>query len=242
MVRLWNTAHVGARGRLERRVPFLPILQIERLQQRRLRAMVAHASRTVPFYRQAMQRAHITSSDIRPADDLSLLPLVDGALVYRQTEGFLSANGRPQGAYTLFSTGASTTGPKSTVWDRRALFRQLAYGERDRIVLSHLLGKTWGQRRLSLFPQESSTAEVTRFHRARLFLPPGSARTESMSSQASYEEIAQRISELRPDVAYSDGSVADGFFRLCSCPQPSARSAACLGLWGRLPLLGGVAR
>jgi phenylacetate-CoA ligase len=139
--------------------------------------------------------------------------LIDGAFVRANTVTFQSTGYRPQDCHALFSTGTSATGQKRILWDARALFRQLVYGERDRIVLYHLLGKTWGQRRLSLFPTESSTAEVTRFHRDRLFVPAAFARTESLSSQASYDEIARRINQLRPDVVYSYGSVAEGFFR-----------------------------
>jgi phenylacetate-CoA ligase len=213
VVRMMNSAYVVLRGRFERRLPFLPHPWIERLQRRRLRAIMRHAYRTVPFYRDAMRRDGLRPADFRTADDLSRLPLIDGAFVYHHADAFLSTSYRPQDRYALFSTGTSSTGSKRILWDRRALFRQLIYGERDRIVLYHLLGKMWGQQRLSLFPAESSTAEVTRFHRDRLFVPPIFARTESLSSQATYEEVAQRINELRPDVVYSYGSIAEGFFR-----------------------------
>jgi phenylacetate-CoA ligase len=213
IVRLWNTACVGLRGRLERRLPFLHHSWIEWLQRRHLRTIVAHAYRTVPFYRDAMRRAGLKPADFRTVDALSRLPLIDGAFVRANVDAFRSTAHRLQDCHTLVSTGTSATGQKRISWDTRALFRQLAYGERDRVVLYHLLGKTWGQRRLSLFPAESSTAEVTRFHRDRLFVPAAFARTESLSSQATYEEIAQRINELRPDVVYSYGSVAEGFFR-----------------------------
>ena len=211
--RLWNSAYVVLRGRFERRLPFLPYPWIERLQRRRLRAIMRHAYRTVPFYRDAMRRAGLKPADFRTPDDLSQLPLIDGAFVRANADAFQSTAYQPRDSHALFSTGTSATGQKRILWDARALFRQLVYGERDRIVLYHLLGKTWGQRRLSLFPAESSTAEVTRFHRDRLFVPAAFARTESLSSQASYDEIARRINQLRPDVVYSYGSVAEGFFR-----------------------------
>ena len=211
--RLLNTAHVGLRGRFERSLPFLPYAWIERLQRRRLRTIVAHAYRTVPFYRDAMRHAGLRPGDFRTADDLSQLPLIDGAFVRNHEDAFRSTAYRPEDCHALFSTGTSATGHKRILWDTRALFRQLIYGERDRIVLYHLLGKTWGQRRLSLFPAESSTAEVTRFHRDRLFVPAAFARTESLSPLVSYEEIAGRINELHPDVVYSYGSVAEGLFR-----------------------------
>lgn len=211
--RLWNSACVVLRGCIGRMLPFLPTPRIERLQRCRLRAIVAHAYRAVPFYRDAMRRASLRPADFRTADDLSLLPLIDGAVVRANVDAFRSTAYRPQDCHTLFSTGTSATGQKRISWDTRALFRQLAYGERDRVALYHLLGRTRGQRRLSLFPAESSTAEVTRFHRALLSVPAAFAWTESLSSQATYEKVAQRISELWPDIVYSYGSTTEAFFR-----------------------------
>lgn len=213
LVRLWNTAHVGLRGRFERRLPFLPWSWLERLQRHRVRAAVAHAYRKVPFYRDAMDRAHLRPEDFRTAADLAWLPLVDGPLVLRDLDRFLATDIASRTIYRLFSTGTSRTGQKRILWDEAALLRQVSHGERDRVVLYRLVGRSTGLRRLSLFPPESSTAEVTRFHHDSLFVPQSFAQTQSLSSHASYEEIAARVNDLRPDVVFSYGSVAEGFFR-----------------------------
>ena len=121
--RLWNSAYVVLRGRFERRLPFLPYPWIERLQRRRLRAIMRHAYRTVPFYRDAMRRAGLRPAGFRTADDLSRLPRIDGAFVRANADAFQSTAYRPRDSHALFSTGTSATGQKRILWDARALFR-----------------------------------------------------------------------------------------------------------------------
>lgn len=69
----WNTFtlwHV----RNEKRFPYRPLDEIFALQNRRVRAMVAHAYATVPHYREVMDGVGLRPDDVRTADDLARLP------------------------------------------------------------------------------------------------------------------------------------------------------------------------
>ena len=52
---------------------------LRRVQERKLRALVEHAYRTVPFYRARLDDAGIAPGDIRSADDLARLPITTRA-------------------------------------------------------------------------------------------------------------------------------------------------------------------
>jgi len=78
--RLYNTAKVAVLARHERAVPFWSPERIARQQGRRVRAIAAHAYATVPFYMESMRTLRLTPRDIRSADDLALLPLIDNPL------------------------------------------------------------------------------------------------------------------------------------------------------------------
>ena len=71
-----TSARVLARARRQRRVPYLPETELRRIQAARVRAIVAHAYRTVPHYRETMDRLGLTPVDFRSAYDLAKLLLL----------------------------------------------------------------------------------------------------------------------------------------------------------------------
>lgn len=55
----------------------LPAEQVKRLRERRLRALVAHAYATVPYYRRLLDNAGIRPQEIRTEEDLTRLPITE---------------------------------------------------------------------------------------------------------------------------------------------------------------------
>ncbi len=213
VVRFLRTAYFGVRAPVERRVPFWPEERIRWLQEWRLRAIVRHAYATVPFYREAMDGLGLRPQDIRTADDLARLPLIDGERVRAEPQAFLSCRYAAGGTRELYSTGTAAHGRRLVPWDERALVRGLVYGERDRAVLYRMLGKKTRLCRLSLLPPESTTRAVTDFHASSVWIPSRAVRTHFVSPELSYEEIAARMNDVRPDVVFSYGSFAEHFAR-----------------------------
>src|SRR5512137_1229821 len=89
---------------------------IRRIQGHKLRAIVDHAYRNVPFYRRLYQSAGIDPKSIRSLDDLSCLPMVSkSALRDQPLSEILAAGVDPAGCRSSSSSG--TTGiPLTAYW------------------------------------------------------------------------------------------------------------------------------
>jgi phenylacetate-CoA ligase len=210
--RLTRAAIVGVAGRWERRIPFWSEERIRRIQERRIRAIVAHAYRFVPFYRRVMREAGLRPGDFRCAEDLERLPLIDGARVAQNPEDFMSARIPESSRRILYSTGSGTRIRRLIAWERSALLRQTAMQDRDRAVLYRLVGREWGISRVSLFPMESTTHAVTRYLRDRVFVPRWHSRTAFLSPNLPIDEVVAQLNAIAPDVVFSYGSYAETFF------------------------------
>ena len=118
-----------------RRAERLPPERLRRLQERKLKALVAHAHATVPFYRRRFEGIGLDPRDIRSLDDLEALPVVTKAeLQAAGTEARLSSS-FPAGALEHGRTSGSSGRPFEIFRDRHfarvrraAFFRALCSG------------------------------------------------------------------------------------------------------------------
>ena len=83
-VTAWHARH-------ERTLPWWPAERLAALQDRRVRAIVAHAYATVPHYRDAMDARGLRPSGVESDADLAKLPLVHGAELSAAPDRFLSS-------------------------------------------------------------------------------------------------------------------------------------------------------
>ncbi len=214
--RVSSTVRLGLRGWIERRIPFASPESIRRLQTHRLRRIIDHAYRYVPFYRNAMRELGLRPKEIRTVEDLARLPLVDGADLQRDLAAYVSTAFPRSSLVELYSTGTAAYGAKTVFWTPNELMAQVAHGERDRSVLRRLLGVSRPLVRLSFFHPDSSTSMVSRFHASRLIIPRGKMTTQWASCELPFDEVAKLLGEVRPDVVYSYGSFAESFLlRVC---------------------------
>ena len=132
--------------------------RIARRQTQRVRAIVEHAYASVPFYTESMRERRLTPRDIRSADDLALLPLIDSAIVRADERRFLSSHVPPSARRPLMTSGSHNGHRGETWWDNDALLHKLAYLERDRAVLGRLLGRMTGHRQLYLLPHGAQSS------------------------------------------------------------------------------------
>lgn len=214
MRRTLNTARLGIRGLAERTVPYWPVARIRALQERRLRSILRHAYRTVPFYREAMRDKALRPEDFQVIKDLQQLPLIDGHDLQERPEAFISDAYHSGNRVPLYSTGSASSGPKVVHWNPSALLYQGAYAERDRVVLYHLLGKTLGLHRVSFISSTTMAFRVGKFISDRVLMPRGLVQTEHLSVQQPYEQIVERLNDIRPDVVFSYSSFAEHLFRV----------------------------
>ncbi len=220
--RLANTARVALEARRQRRVPFLPPDEIERLQRERLGQIVRHAWETVPFWRAAMDERRLTPADFQTVEDLKRLPLIDGQLVRQRRAELRSSVVPDDRAAALKSSGSAAGVPRIVHWDFDSQLYKLAWAERDRPVLLELAGKGWGQHQLWIFPEVSTSLGLRRWWDRRVVVPRGLAHREQMSPDLPFEAWIERLGASRPDVVFSYGSAAERFFRWLAATGRSA--------------------
>ena len=173
--------------------------------------MVRYAAETVPYYQDLFKTLRREPRNIRRAEDLDLLPLIDKDLVRRDPERFRS-NSRAGRKSILFLTSGSTGEPLRYYHDTRSMLANMAHGEREREVLTGLLGRKTGYRRLFIVRPQSTVSVVSGFYAKHTCIPirPGS---EQVSVLEPFETVVYRVNEVRPDVLGGYGAYLEVFFR-----------------------------
>lgn len=91
-------------------VPFKSRAEIEALQLDKLRRMLFHAARHVPYYRDLFQSVRFDPKDVHSTADLGRLPTLDRGTVRAHTEAMVAAN-FDRSKLQRWSTGGSTGEP-----------------------------------------------------------------------------------------------------------------------------------
>lgn len=212
--RLANSARLAVAARRERRIPFWHPDRIERLQSRRLRRIVRHAWRTVAFWREAMEARGLEPGDLSDARDLARLPLVSERETRLRLEEFRSSRWSDEDTVVLQSSGSAHGHVRKRIpWDPRSQLHKLACAERDRAVVGRLVGRAWGHRQLFILPAESSSFTLRKWWDERVWTPTGFVERTRFPVDRPFEELVERLADLRPSVVYSYGSYAERFFR-----------------------------
>jgi phenylacetate-CoA ligase len=208
----WNVFTVWhARG--EERLPYRPIEEIVSIQNRRVKSIVCHAYETVPFYREAMDRAALRPADFRTAADLAQLPTVTGDQLAAAPEMFISTGYAAGRAFRVQTSG--TTGRlKEIHYDTPALFLAMAHGHRQRAVIASFIGRRFGYREMLLYPSISLNFRLRDFYESRCWIPAGmDHRRASISITRSIEENLAVINAFKPELLRGVGSHVGALFR-----------------------------
>jgi len=197
----------------EKKIAYHPLEEVISIQNRRVRAIVAHAYETVPYYREVMDSSGLTPGDFRTADDLSRLPILSGPQLISAPERFLSnryARGRN---LQLRSTG-STGPPKYVYYDPVALFLAMAHGHRRRVALAHYVGRSFGYKQMSARSPQGVVSLLMDYFQAHAWIPRKvDLKRCNLSTRDSFEENIARINAFKPDVFTTFGSYAGAIFR-----------------------------
>jgi phenylacetate-CoA ligase len=128
---LWRAGEL-AQLRYQRefeRSQFLSAEEIRQLQWQRLQALLEHAYRQCPFYRDRFERAGLIPSDLRGLDDLRTLPVLEKRDIQEQGERMV-ARDWPRGELIRNQTGGSTGQPVSFYLSRARKCSRAAATER----------------------------------------------------------------------------------------------------------------
>jgi phenylacetate-coenzyme A ligase PaaK-like adenylate-forming protein len=203
LTRLMWSAYLTYHMRGQAQFPFKSLDAIKRTQARRVRNMVSHAYRTVPYYRETMDRLGLLPSDFQSADDLSKLPLLERDYLQRDPEYFVST-AQPLNRYLMLRSGGSTGTPCTLYHDTTALFKNAAHGERERSMITALVGKSVGYRETVIGARLSTAQEVQELCQKNGLFPSG------IRIQRQYLYILDPpgrnitlLNEFKPDVIHS---------------------------------------
>jgi phenylacetate-CoA ligase len=226
--RAYWTAYTLCHVRDEATLPFRPLDEIVALQSRRVRAMVAHAYDSVPYYRDVMDAARLHPRDVRTAEDLARLPVLSGKELAHDPKRFLSrryANGR---ALELQSSGTSGYA-KAISYDAAALFLSLAHGHRQRHVLAPFVGKTYGYREMHLVRERSVAHQLREFYEAHSWTPGTVDLERSRASPGEpFEDTIARVNAFKPDVVRGYGAHVGALFRFAWMHQLPLHRPRCV--------------
>ena len=205
-----GSAVVARALRGQRRLPFLPRQKLEALRDRRVRSVVSHAARTVPFYRDLFSRERIDPREIRTADDLARLPVLDKDLVRSRPEMFLSEGRAGRGALSFLTSG-STGAAMRVHHDRRSVLTNIAFGERERAPLITACG-TFRPKELYVGNETSVMRDVSAFYLENTLMP-ARPRRRFVSVREPVEEVAALVNSESPDILVGYGGWIDLFFK-----------------------------
>ncbi|HEY2863007.1 MAG TPA: hypothetical protein VGK37_05235 [Casimicrobiaceae bacterium] len=224
--RLAGSARLAAALAAESRLPFRPLEAIRHAQARRVRAMVVHAFRTVPHYRDAMRRLGLTPADFTSADDLERLPMIERSELQRDPERFRSSAFASRDLLELHSGGR--TGEPVAVWhDLPAVIANAAHGERDRAVWAGSLVPLTGYREAVLGMLDGADASVQRFLRRGIMLPArADIERRYLSGLDPVPRTLAALNAFRPHVVHGYGSMLEFLFaHIASSGAPFERPA-----------------
>lgn len=195
------------------RIPYLPRERIAELRDARVQKIVGYAAETVPFYREFFTRERIDPREIRTADDLSRLPLIDNPFVCADHERFRSQSPEGREAVRLRSTGTSTGVPLYVFHDRGSLLANIAYSERERAVEAALCGRRYRYTAVDVRFGPATVKRVRDFYDASAFRP-FRPRHHQLAIETPLPELLETINRIRPDVIRSYGTYLEALLRL----------------------------
>ncbi len=200
----------------QRRVPYMSKDELCSLRDARIRSTVMYAAKSVPFYREFFKKEKIDPREISSPEELARLPLITQEDVRADPMRFVSTSRRARNAI-LFHTTGSTGIPLDIYHDKRSLLENIAYGEREREVVTKIMGRRFGYKEAPVLYSGAAMQKLNALCREMTFIP---VRPEKLwlSVYDPVEENIKALNDFKPDIIRSYGSYLDLLFReVASC-------------------------
>jgi len=188
----------------QRRATYLPREQLLAHRDERVRETVEYAAATVPYYRDVFRSQGIDPREIRTADDLERLPLLDKLELRADPLRLVSTSDRA-GDAVVYRTVGTTGVPVEIRHDRTSLFEGVAHSERERAIECRFVGKRVRYTRMSISDTTGTGNQTRAFYRGGM-LAPVRPKHSSLSVSAPLEETIAAVNSVQPDVIRSYGS------------------------------------
>jgi phenylacetate-CoA ligase len=195
----------------QRRIPYQPPEVTAEQRDAHVREIVRYAVETVPYYRDLFAREGLDPREIRSAEHLRQLPVIDKFVVLEAPERFRSTSAEAADALA-FTTSGSSWVPLQIHHDRASLLANIAHSERYRVVEAGLVGKRIRYRVVTIHDETGTGRAVAGHYRATTFRHVLSNRRYIPVGEP-VERILERLAELRPDVLAGYGSHVEALFK-----------------------------
>ncbi len=215
--RLAGTGTVLAHLPGQRGIPYLAPERLQKKRDARVRRIVRYAAATVPYYRQLFRQQGIDPRDIRGADDLDRLPLLEKAWVRADPEHFRSQSRSGRRAIP-FETSGSTRSPLTAYHDPMSVAANLAFCEPEKEVVRRFFGRGRPVRQISIYYPGSSVLQIWDVYRRITFVPPP-AEHLVLSVTDPLDKVVAALNAFRPDLLIGYGSYLESLFRMAHARQ-----------------------
>jgi len=195
----------------QRKVPYLPPERWMALRDARVRSIVRHAAGSVPYYRELFRTLGIHPGDIRTAEDLDHIPLLDKETIWNDPDRFLSETRFGRHSLPLVTSG-SASAPLRVRHDHQSVLANIAYGERERAVLERLCAKPGRWKELMLLYSGSTFGKVLDFYQHHTLIPRRPER-RFVSLSEPVEVVVEAINDFQPDVITGYSGYLEMLFR-----------------------------
>lgn len=211
-VRAWNTASLLTRRQVARRRQWTEPRRLQRLQDRRVRRIVAFAYDTVPFYRTAMDDLGLVPENFATAADLTRLPTITGDDLAAHPDRFRST-ALFGGANLEISTTGTSGRYKVIAHDDTGLLAAFATGVRSRDVVRAIAG-SGHLRGLTVAPPQGTGLVLEAWWLSRILRPRRhSGRPTFVSVSTPVEQAVATVNRIRPHVIRGFGSAVGYLYR-----------------------------
>jgi phenylacetate-CoA ligase len=190
------------------RIPYLPVEEVHKLRDKRLRSIIAYAAETVPYYQALFKE--IDPHEIKTVQDLDRLPLIDKDTVRKSPHSFVSTSRAGKKA-VHFQTSGTTGKPLDIYHDVNSILANIAFGERERAVYKTLLSKS-NYKEIYFGYATSTLRKVREVYSEWTFLPIGEQR-KTISVVDPFESLIQAVNRYEPTVITGYGSFIEMFFK-----------------------------
>jgi len=208
---LW-TLYLAGHLRGQAHFAFRRLTAVRRIQARRVRRMISFAYSHVPYYRDTMQRIGLKPENVRTADDLARLPIIERDQLQRDPEYFVS-RAQPLDSYLRVRSGGSTGAPRTIYWDLGGIFQNAAHAERERSIVARLVGRFTHYRESVITTGFSSDEAIQQLYRRHAFLPSVvGLQHQYLSLLDPPERNVALLNAFRPDVIRTYGSYLGQLF------------------------------
>lgn len=209
--KLYGSAIIAAHVKGQRLFPFRSRDELDSIRDQRIRRMVMHAAKDVPYYRDLFKQQGIDPKQIRNAEGLDRLPILEKETVRSKPQMFIAEGSASRGAISFQTSGSSGT-PMQVFHDRYSLLTNIAFGERERASIIKLCGGLFRPKEVYVGYDTSTFKNVITFYEQNVLFPVR-PRRRIVSLLEPVDQIASIVNSERPDILTGYGGWIDLFFK-----------------------------